>query len=124
MIRSLSAEDRRSSVKFLDIKLKEKCLKRISELGEEHNEDFFQIPEMRISGDRMSRFFDSITDQKQQAIDEIEKMCIKPRNYRYILNFRGFLLFLNGESKSAIHSTRDRIRKVILSPSVIEHVPF
>jgi hypothetical protein len=124
MIRSLSAEDRQSSVKFLDILLKEKCLKRISELGEEHNEDFFQIPEVFISKSRMSSFFESITVQKQQAIDEVEEMCRETRNYRYTLNFRGFLLLLYSESKSTIYGSKDRIRKVILNPSIIERVPF
>jgi hypothetical protein len=124
MIRSLSAEDRRSSVKFLDIQLKEKCLKRISKLGDEHNEDFFQIPEVFISKSRISSYFESITGQKQQAIDEVKEMCRETRNYRYILNFRGFLLLLKGESKSTIYDSRDRIRKVILNPSIIDRVPF
>jgi hypothetical protein len=124
MIRGLSAEDRRSSVKFLDIQLKEKCLKRISELGDEYNKDFFQIPEVFIGGNITSPLFVSTTDQEQQAIDEIKEMCFEARNYRYTLNFRGFLLFLNGESKSAIHGIKDRIRKVILSPNILDRVPF
>jgi hypothetical protein len=120
MIRSLSAEDRRSSVKFLNIKLKEKCMKRISELEKRDGVDYYQISDM-ILGDRQSTFF---PDQNVQATSEIEKMCWQTGNRRYVLNFRGFLLFVNGESKSAIHGSKDRIRKVMLSPNIIDHVPF
>jgi hypothetical protein len=40
------------------------------------------------------------------------------------LNFRGFLLFVNGESKSNVHGSKDRIRKVMLSPITIDYAPF
>jgi hypothetical protein len=119
MIRSLSAEDQRSSVKFLDIKLKEKCMERISELEKRDGIDYHQIPDM-ILGDRQTTFF---PDQNVEATSEIEKMCRQTGNRRYVLNFRGFLLFLNGESKSTVHGSKDRIRKVMLNPNTISHVP-
>jgi hypothetical protein len=119
MIRSLSAEDRRCLVKFLDIKLKDKCMRRISELEKRDGVDYHQIPDL-ILGDRQTTFF---PDQNAQAISEIEKMCWA-RNRRYVLNLRGFLLFVNGESKSTVHGSKDRIRKVMLSPITIEYAPF
>ena len=120
MIRSLSAEDRRSSVKFLDIKLKEKCMKRISELEKRDGVDYHQIPDL-ILGDGQPTFF---PDQNVQASSEIEKMCWKTGNCRSVLNLRGFLLFVNGESNSTVHGSKDRIRKVMLSPITIDYAPF
>jgi hypothetical protein len=120
MIRSLSAEDRRCLVKFLDIKLKDKCMRRISELEKRDGVDYHQIPDL-ILGDIQTTFF---PDQNAQAVSEIEKMCWNTRNWRYLLNLRGFLLFVNGESRSTVHGSKDRIRKVMLSPITMDHSPF
>jgi hypothetical protein len=122
MIRTLAAEDPDvpRHLRFLNIKLKETCMKRISELEKRDGADYHHLLDF-ILGDRQTTFF---PDQNVQATSEVEKMCWQGGNSRYLLNFRGFLLFLNGESKSTVHGSKDRIRKVMLNPYTTDFVPF
>jgi hypothetical protein len=122
MIRTLAAEDPDvpRHLRFLNIKLKETCMKRISELEKRDDADYHQLLDF-ILGDGQTT---SLPDQNAQATSEVEKMCWRSRNRRYLLNFRGFLLFLNGETKSTVHGNKDRIRKVMLNPYTTDCVPF
>jgi hypothetical protein len=47
----------------------------------------------------------------------------EPRRWKYSLNFRGFLLYLVGESRSKRQDNK-RLRKVISNPAILEMAQF
>ena len=70
----------------------------------------------RVSEERLERYF--------ETMNEIQQVWKNREYWKYSLNFRGFLLYLNGEYQSRRKETNSRIRQVISNPRVMEKAPF
>lgn len=130
MIRSLSGEENyftqgiQDLLKFLDITLKEKCLERIHELELKYNIKLDYNSENINEGRAKGPWFD-LTDEKEEAIREIDSLWSNTENRRYTLNIRGFMLFIYSVNfVSKVHGKKDRIKEVIQNPIIINKLPF
>ena len=94
---------------FKDMLTNPKYRKRNRESNSEYQKEYEQKIKAAARGPR----FVTITGD-----DDFE-----PRKWKYGLNFRGFLLYLVGESRSKRQDNR-RLLKVILNPVILEQAPF
>jgi hypothetical protein len=93
---------------FNDMLTNPKYLKRNRELNPQYQREY----EQKIKAAARGMRFLSITG------DDFD-----PRKWKYALNFRGFLLYLVGESKAKRQDNR-RLRKVISNQVLLEQAPF
>jgi hypothetical protein len=93
---------------FNDMLTNPKYRKRNRELNPEYQKEYEQKIKAAARGPR----FVTITG------DDFE-----PRRWKYSLNFRGFLLYLVGESRAKRQDNR-RLHKVISNPVILELAPF
>jgi hypothetical protein len=105
MIKELTGIPRES---FNDMLTNPKYLKRNRESNPQYQREY----EQKIKAAARGMRFLSITG------DDFD-----PRKWKYALNFRGFLLYLVGESKAKRQDNR-RLRKVISNPVILELAPF
>jgi hypothetical protein len=129
MVKSLSGEDDSRGLvdplKFLDITLKEKYLKRIQELELKHNEKLdYNIERINQGIGIISASFD-FTDEKLEVIREIQDFWDDKENRTYSMNIRGFMLFIYSiYFKYKVHDRKDRISEIIKNPTIVDKFQF
>lgn len=130
MVRSLSGEDDQNikghedPLMFLEITLKEKCLTRIHELELIYREKLDYNSESINEGKGIRGIWLDFTDEKKEAIREIDKLWEITENRRYTLNIRGLMLFILCESRSKVIGKQRRVKRVIQNPTIIDRLPF
>ena len=130
MVRSLSGENDHNirglqdPLRFLEITLKEKNLNRIHELELRYNEKLDYNLENINEGRGIKGPWHDLTDEKKEAIREIDNLWDNNENRRYILGIRGLMLFILCESRSKVLGKKGRVKRVIQNPTNLDRLAF